>query len=151
MKKLSIFFLCAAGCAAAPEPPPGLDLSTATLIDLSYTYDDETLYWPTSPTDFILEELDYGTSEDGYFYAAYSFCTPEHGGTHLDAPIHFAEGGRTAGEIPVRQLIAPGVVIDMSKQASHNPDARLRTVAEIISHSWMDATCSSTSAGKRIF
>ena len=73
MKKLSIFFLCAAGCAAAPEPPPGLDLSTATLIDLSYTYDDETLYWPTSPTDFILEELDYGTSEDGYFYAAYSF------------------------------------------------------------------------------
>ena len=27
----------------------------------------------------------------------------------------------------------------------------LRTVAEIISHSWMDATCSSTSAGKRIF
>ena len=125
MKKLSIFFLCAAGCAAAPEPPPGLDLSTATLIDLSYTYDDETLYWPTSPTDFILEELDYGTSEDGYFYAAYSFCTPEHGGTHLDAPIHFAEGGRTAGEIPVRQLIAPGVVIDMSKQASHNPDARL--------------------------
>ena len=73
MKKLSIFFLCAAGCAAAPEPPPGLDLSTATLIDLSYTYDDETLYWPTSPTDFILEELDYGPSEDGYFYAAYSF------------------------------------------------------------------------------
>ena len=27
----------------------------------------------------------------------------------------------------------------------------LWTVAEIISHSWMDATCSSTSAGKRIF
>jgi kynurenine formamidase len=100
-------------------------LATARLIDLSYTYDDDTLYWPTSPTAFELEELDYGVNEAGYFYAAYSFCTPEHGGTHLDAPIHFAEGGRTAAEVPARQLIAPAVVIDMSEAAASDPDARL--------------------------
>ena len=42
---------------------------------------------------------------------------------------------------------------DKPKRDPKNPDASrgLRTVAEIISHSWMDATCSSTSAGKRIF
>ncbi len=114
------------GCSAPWELPPGIDLSTAQLIDLSYTYDDETLYWPTSPTSFELEQLEYGVNEAGYFYSAYSFCTPEHGGTHLDAPIHFAEGGRTAGEIPVRQLIAPGVVIDMLDAAAEDADARLR-------------------------
>ena len=127
MKKLAIVFLCAAGCAAppAPEASKGIDLSTATLLDLSYTYDEETLYWPTSPTAFMLDELANGPTEEGYYYSAYSFCTPEHGGTHLDAPVHFAEGGRSAGEIPLRQLIAPGIVIDMSEAASNDPDARL--------------------------
>lgn len=118
--------MAVAACAAPPEPPlpSGIDLSTARLIDLSYTYDDDTLYWPTSEAGFELEELAYG-DESGYFYSAYSFCTPEHGGTHLDAPIHFADGGRTAGEIPVRQLIAPGIVIDMSEAASADADAQL--------------------------
>ena len=128
MKKLVLLVAVCSACAPAPAPeapPPGIDLSTARLIDLSYTFDDETLYWPTSPTSFVLDELAYGPSEGGYFYSSYSFCTPEHGGTHIDAPIHFAEGGRTTAEIPVRQLIAPGVVIDMSEEASQDPDARL--------------------------
>lgn len=125
MKNAAWILVAVAACSSSPEAPPGIDLSTAQLVDLSYTYDDETLYWPTSPTSFELEELAYGVNDAGYFYSAYSFCTPEHGGTHLDAPIHFAEGGRTAGEIPLRQLIAPGVVIDMSELASQDADARL--------------------------
>jgi kynurenine formamidase len=32
----------------------------------------------------------------GYFYSSYSISAPEHGGTHLDAPIHFAENKQTA-------------------------------------------------------
>lgn len=125
MTRYVALLLSLAACSPATEAPTaGIDLSTARLVDLSYTYDDDTLYWPTSPTSFELEELAYG-DEAGYFYSAYSFCTPEHGGTHLDAPVHFAEGGRTAGEIPVRQLIAPGIVIDMSEAASENPDAEL--------------------------
>ena len=127
-KTFAIALFLAAGCAAppAPEPQPtGIDLASARLVDLSYTYDDETLYWPTSPTSFVLDELADGMTEQGYYYSAYAFCTPEHGGTHLDAPVHFAEGGRTAGDIPVRQLIAPGIVIDMSAQAAEDPDARL--------------------------
>jgi len=31
-------------------------------------------------------------TEKGYYYTANSFSTAEHRGTHLDAPIHFAEG-----------------------------------------------------------
>lgn len=113
-----------ASASAAPAAA-GLDLSSARLLDLSYTYDDDTIYWPTSPSGFVLTELARGKTAEGYFYSSYSFCTPEHGGTHLDAPVHFSETGRTPAEIPVRQLVAPGIVIDMSEQASENPDALL--------------------------
>ncbi|MCB1037351.1 MAG: cyclase family protein, partial [Acidobacteria bacterium] len=102
---------------------PSLDvLAEARLVDLSYAFDENTLYWPTSPSRFELEELAHGMTEGGYFYSSNSFCTPEHGGTHLDAPVHFAEGARSSDEIPVRQLIAPAVVLDVSAQASADPD-----------------------------
>jgi kynurenine formamidase len=128
---IGIVLLFLAGCVPGggrsdgPAAVEGLDLSSARLLDLSYTYDDDTIYWPTSPTGFELTELARGKTDKGYFYSAYSFCTPEHGGTHIDAPVHFSETGRTPAEIPVRQLVAPGIVIDMSEQASKDPDARL--------------------------
>lgn len=102
-----------------------LNLKDARVIDLTHPFDQHTIYWPTSPSSFQLSRLHYGRTEAGYFYAANSFCTPEHGGTHLDAPIHFAEGRQTVDQVPVRQLIGPGVVIDVSRQASTNPDYRL--------------------------
>lgn len=59
-----------------------------------------------------------------------SFCAPEHGGTHLDAPSHFARDGRTADQIPLSQLVAPGVVLDVTKPAAADPDYRL-TAADV--------------------
>jgi kynurenine formamidase len=117
--------ILAIGCAAPPEEPTGLDLSSAQLVDLSYAYDESTLYWPTSPSSFELHELAHGPAPGGYFYSAYSFSTPEHGGTHLDAPVHFSETGRTVAQIPLRQLFGRGIVIDMSDAASRDPDALL--------------------------
>jgi kynurenine formamidase len=57
--------------------------------------------------------------------AANSFCEPEHGGTHLDAPVHFSERGRTADQIPLRQLVANAVVIDVPAQPARDPDYRV--------------------------
>jgi len=68
-------------------------VAAATLIDLSYPYDAKTLYWPTGGGDFQLKQLAYGKTPGGFFYSAYSFCTPEHGGTHMDAPIHSPSTG----------------------------------------------------------
>src|SRR5262245_36293960 len=96
--------------AWAADPPP-ITLQGVRVVDLTYAFDEKTIYWPTSPTTFKLDRLSYGKTEGGYFYASNAFCTPEHGGTHLDAPIHFAEGKRTADQIPVEQLIGPAVVI----------------------------------------
>jgi kynurenine formamidase len=102
-----------------------LDLSAHRLIDLTHAYSPRTVYWPTSPTKFTLDRLSYGKADGGYFYAANSLCTPEHGGTHLDAPIHFGEGKRTAEQIPLEQLIAPAVVIDVTARATADRDYRL--------------------------
>ena len=115
--------LLAAGAAIAKEPP--IDLASAAIVDLSHAFDDKTLYWPTSPTTFQLERLAYGPTPGGFFYSSNTLCTPEHGGTHLDAPIHFSANGRTADQIPVSQLVAPAVVIDVAAKAAADPDYRL--------------------------
>jgi kynurenine formamidase/D-alanyl-D-alanine dipeptidase len=108
-----------------PWSPLTVDLKRTRLIDLTWTFDATTLYWPTSPSSFELKRLAHGPTEGGWFYSANTFCAPEHGGTHLDAPIHFAEKGWTADQIPLDRLIAPGVVLDVTKQAAADADYRL--------------------------
>ena len=102
-----------------------IDLSRSRLVDLTHPYNAQTIYWPTASTRFRLEKLAYGPAPGGYFYASYSFSTPEHGGTHLDAPLHFSERGRSTDQVPLDQLIAPAVVIDVSSSTAGNPDYRL--------------------------
>ena len=123
---LALLLLPAVGSAAGPP----IDLAGVRVIDLTHSFDDKTLYWPTAPSTFKLDRLSYGKTDAGFFYAANAFCTPEHGGTHLDAPIHFAEGKRTADQIPPEQLIAPAVVLDVSAKAAADADYRL-TLADV--------------------
>jgi kynurenine formamidase len=102
-----------------------IDLKTARVVDLTHPFDEKTPYWPTAPSGFELKRLHYGPTDAGYFYSANSFCAPEHGGTHLDAPIHFAEGKPAVDQIPLERLIGPAVVIDVSRAAAADPDYRL--------------------------
>jgi kynurenine formamidase len=111
--------------AARPGDAKAPDLATARVVDLSHAYDERTLYWPTAPSSFELKRLHHGPTPAGFFYAANSFCTPEHGGTHLDAPIHFFEGRRTVDQVPLEQLIGEAVVVDVSAQAAADADYRL--------------------------
>jgi kynurenine formamidase len=113
---LSIFGLVPA-CTTA-EPPA---FPRGTLVDLSHAYDAQTIYWPTAE-GFQLRKDAGGVTPAGYYYAANSFFTSEHGGTHLDAPIHFSERGQTADAIPLERLVAPAVVIDVTAQADGNAD-----------------------------
>lgn len=105
--------------------------STSRIVDLTHAFGKDTIYWPTAPAKFSLQQLSYGKTEGGWFYSSYSLCTPEHGGTHLDAPIHFAEGKRTADQVPLEQLIAPAVVIDITAKTAANRDYRL-TVDDVV-------------------
>jgi len=112
-------------CAAVRAGAQTFDLDRCEIVDLTHSLNAQTLFWPTSPSSFKLERLAHGQTEAGYFYAANSFCTPEHGGTHLDAPIHFSASGLTAERVPLQQLLAPLRVIDIADSAARNPDYRL--------------------------
>lgn len=116
--------LALSGCRpTAPDPPAIFDGAGGRWVDLTHPFSEETIYWPTDTAGFQLERLAYGPTEGGWFYASYAFSSAEHGGTHLDAPIHFAEGGLTADRIPIEQLVGPAAVVDVSARA--HPDYRV--------------------------
>lgn len=96
------------------------------IIDLTHTFDSETNYWPTAEI-FKLEKDFEGITDKGYFYAANKFSTAEHGGTHIDSPIHFAKDRRTVDQIPLEQLIGQAIIIDVTKQCESNADYQITT------------------------
>jgi kynurenine formamidase len=96
------------------------------LVDLSHTYDEQAIYWPTAE-GFRLRKDAEGMTPAGYYYAANSIFTSEHGGTHIDAPIHFAQGHQTVDKIPLERLIGPAVVIDVTKESDGNADYQVTT------------------------
>lgn len=103
------------------HPNEPLSLDDLELIDLSHSYSRETVYWVTAK-EFKLDTVAYAKTDKGFFYAANNFETAEHGGTHIDAPIHFAEGKQTVDEIPLKRLIGKAVKINVSEKANGNAD-----------------------------
>jgi|31_taG_2_1085359.scaffolds.fasta_scaffold00220_8 kynurenine formamidase len=91
------------------------------IIDLTHVYSKETVYWVTAK-EFELDVVAAGETEQGFYYSANNFSTAEHGGTHIDAPIHFAKDKQTVDEIPLEHLIGNAVKIDVSDKALSNPD-----------------------------
>jgi kynurenine formamidase len=91
------------------------------LVDLTHPFNERTIYWPTA-TQFKLTKVAEGETEGGYFYAANDFAAAEHGGTHLDSPVHFARGGDTADEIPLTRLVGRAIVVDVSSRALQDRD-----------------------------
>jgi kynurenine formamidase len=94
------------------------------LVDLTHPFDAQTIYWPTARS-FTLQPVAHGVTEGGWWYAANDFCAAEHGGTHLDAPIHFGEGRWTADEIPLDRLVGPAAIVDIAAKVARDPDALL--------------------------
>jgi len=100
------------------------------VIDLSYSFGADTVYWPTAKR-FELETVSRQRTAGGYWYAANNFCAAEHGGTHMDAPIHFGEGKPSVDQVPITAGIGPLVRVDVSAAAAKNSDYRL-TVDDLL-------------------
>lgn len=100
-------------------------IDESKIIDLTYSFGPDTIYWPTAES-FTLTQVAHGQTPGGYFYAANNICMAEHGGTHMDAPIHFAEGHFTTDQVPVTAGIGPAVVVDVRDKAAANRDYRLQ-------------------------
>lgn len=131
MKKL--FYLIPLFIVSCSMPTPHLSLreklSKGEWIDLTYSFSQESLYWPTADR-FRFDTVFVGITPAGFYYEAFNYCAAEHGGTHVDAPVHFAKGKWTADQIPLDKLTGDAVVIDVSANALKNPDYQI-TVADM--------------------
>ena len=122
MRRLVLTATLFLGCAPEAESNPQFDPAAYRLVDLTHPFNAQTIYWPTSTKTFEHPQQAFGLTPGGWFYSSYELSTPEHGGTHLDAPIHFGEGKETADQIPLSRLVAKAVVIDVSAKASADRD-----------------------------
>lgn len=130
---LPVFLACRAREVDTPRGELGSDaggaatalasVPAARLVDLTHPFNERTIVWPTGDP-YQIDTLAQGMTDGGYFYAAYHFAGPEHGGTHLDAPWHFSEEGWKTDEIPLDRLIGPAAVVDVSDRAAGDPDYR---------------------------
>ncbi|HUI24727.1 MAG TPA: cyclase family protein [Candidatus Kryptonia bacterium] len=103
----------------------GAQIDESKIVDLTYAFGPDTIYWPTAES-FTLTQVSHGKTPAGYFYAANNLCMAEHGGTHMDAPIHFGEGKATVDQVPVTAGIGPAVVVDVRAQAAADRDYRVQ-------------------------
>ena len=110
-----------AGIADATTSDPG------KIVDLTYTFDASTVYWPTEGGFEHKFEL-FGMQPGGYFYSSAKFAAAEHGGTHMDAPLHFNRDGMSVDQVPMSYFVGPAVVIDFSARSENYPDATLSVV-----------------------
>ena len=118
MKCLSLLLLVLLIPVLQQKPPT---LPVGRVVDLSYAFEADTVYWPTAET-FKLEKDFEGVTDKGYYYSAYRYMAAEHGGTHIDAPVHFAKGRNSVDQIPLEQLMGPGLVVDVAAKCAVNPD-----------------------------
>jgi kynurenine formamidase len=105
--------------AAVAAPPAG------RIVDLTHPFDERTIYWPTE-SGFALTRQHAEVTPQGFFYASNALCTPEHGGTHVDAPLHFWKDGAAVDAIPLERLIGPAILVDVAAEVRTNRDYRVR-------------------------
>lgn len=120
------------------EPPArqSIDVRYQQVIDLSHKFDKRTIYWPTE-NGFRLIPEKAGITEKGYYYSSNRFLAAEHGGTHLDAPVHFNENGKSVDQLPLQQLMGEAAVIDVTTACRQDPDYQI-SVADL--RAWEEQT-----------
>ena len=114
----------AAGGLVAGRGParvhPALGRSFSRCLDLTHALDPG---FPSFDQDAFALESIASLDADGYNMGRWHLI--EHSGTHIDAPLHFANGARAVDQIPLEQLILPLAVIDIRARAEADPDAEL--------------------------
>ena len=128
----SLWFVLCASVAFAQQPQqavpptsfPPPNRGAQRIIDLTHPFDRRTIYWPTE-TGFQLLRGKAGITEKGYYYSANRFAAAEHGGTHVDAPIHFFAERQTVDQIPLTRLVGEAIIVDVSKSCDADRDYQI--------------------------
>ncbi|NTW70261.1 MAG: cyclase family protein [Chlorobiaceae bacterium] len=108
---------------------PGTSPTGGKLLEMTYPFDARTIYWPTAKP-FTVTKLEWRVNQGGWWYASNNYGASEHGGTHVDAPIHFFEKGRTIDQIPLGEWIGPAIKIDVVAECVNNREYQL-TVKDV--------------------
>lgn len=82
------------------------------LYDISVGVSPEIPVWPGDPP-VVLERV--MSMENGDEANISRIQSGVHVGTHIDAPIHFVEGGATVDTIPLKSLLGRAYVVDLRK------------------------------------
>jgi kynurenine formamidase len=114
------------GCAETPV------LDEARVVDLTHAFDDGVVAWPSTQR-FEYRRSIFGRDDQGRWYATGDMRMGEHTGTHVDSPLHLAEGLHSTADLPLRQLIGPIRVVDVSGPCKHDSDYSA-TVADLARH-----------------
>jgi kynurenine formamidase len=117
--------LASVAAAATPVSPAGAQVPPrpgfSNVMSLTHVHTNTFPIWPGFTP---IQVANLTTHEkDGFF--ANIWVTPEHHGTHVDAPIHFGKGAWTADAIPDAALVCPAVVIHVHDRARTNPDTQV--------------------------
>jgi kynurenine formamidase len=99
------------------------------IVDLTHSFRSDTIVWPTEQ-DFQLIVQHAEDTAGGYYYASNRVEMPEHGGTHIDAPIHFSRGKQTLDQIPIDRMVGAGIRIDVTEQCARDRDYRV-TISDL--------------------
>src|SRR4051794_34771478 len=132
----SLFTLALSVCLAAPLTAAEPTLADALrviqgkqFVDLTHNFSSTTPVWsgfgqatmsaacdPKTHTPFTIEK-------DGFRTTFYSMVGQY--GTHIDPPAHFSADGTTMDNIPLKEMILPLVVLDMTPMLADDPNHAL--------------------------
>lgn len=116
----ALCFISSIGCVANPQHGQ-FSREHSRIIDLTHSFGSDTIVWPTEQ-DFKLIVQHAEDTSGGYYYASNRLELAEHGGTHIDAPIHFSKGTQALDQIPIERLMGTGVRINVTKQCIRDRD-----------------------------
>lgn len=105
---------------AQHHPETARSADFGTVVDLTHAINSNVPTYELSEKSAYRVKTVATIEKDKYF--AREISLPEHFGTHIDAPAHFARGMWTVDQIPVERLVAPLVMLDVSAGANRNAD-----------------------------
>jgi len=109
-------------------------ISSKRFVDLTHTFSPGTPVWPGfgqavfSPATNPANGQPYTIEKDGARALQYTLVGQY--GTHIDPPAHFDAQGKTLDELPIKDMILPLVVFDLTPKLRQDPNHAL-TVEDI--------------------
>ncbi|MGH7842283.1 MAG: cyclase family protein [Candidatus Binataceae bacterium] len=109
-------------------------IASKEFVDLTHSFSPLTPVWKGfGPANFAAAAdpatgRRYTIAHDGFRSTFYSMVGQY--GTHIDPPAHFDPNGRTLDELPLKQMILPIVVFDLTPMLTRDPNHAL-TVDDI--------------------